>query len=366
MNQPAALPAAIDAFFVELVGVRGTVLLAPVLEGGGTGHPASQDESYRRIRVEREEEDASLPLGPWERELKRANWAAASELSAQALAMRSKDLQFAAWLFEALIGRTGLQAVAPCLLLIDGLFQRFGAQLHPQDTEHRINLLQWINQKLLPLLRRVPLTATGNEHDYAWNDWEQAQRNEQLRASQGKNAQLEGATLADVGAALACTPHERIAFLQHCLADGLQALDVLAHTLDQQMGEDAPSLGAMRSLLERIEVVLQAESRRRGIQIAPAPQEGGTADEAHEPREAHAPDYGLPDRDEAYAALAHIAQILEHIEPHSPVPYLIRRAVAWGQLDTAQLYHEVFIRCGGQINIFELLGLEAQAESAKI
>ena len=66
---------------------------------------------------------------------------------------------------------------------------------------------------------------------------------------------------------------------------------------------------------------------------------------------------GTHDRRPVYAALAEIAHALEVIEPHSPVPYLIRRAVAWGGLNTAQLYNEVFVRCGGQINIFELLGL---------
>ncbi|MBW7901637.1 MAG: type VI secretion system protein TssA [Rhodocyclaceae bacterium] len=361
MNQPDALPTAIDAFFEELVGVRGSALLAPVAQDGPVGHPAAQDESYRRIRVEREEEDASLPLGPWERELKRANWVAASELAAQALASRSKDLQLAAWLFEALIGRTGLQAVAPCLALIDGLFRRFDAQMHPQDGEHRINLLQWINQKLLPPLRRVPLTAAGGEHEYAWNDWEQAQRNEQLRASLGKkaDAEIEGATLAEVGAALACTPQERILFHLECLQTGLRALDALETTLAGQMADDAPGFGAMRSLLQRIEVVMQAETRRRGIHLAPAAQAMAATGEGAESADAGEPGEGMmPDRREAYAALAHIAQILEHIEPHSPVPYLIRRAVAWGNLNTAQLYNEVFLRCGGQINIFELLGLD--------
>lgn len=351
------------AYFRESLGLDLEELLAAVNEENPVGHPAAQDESYARIRHEREEEDASLPLGSWERELKRADWVAASELSAQALAARSKDLQLAAWLFEALIGRTGLQAVAPCLLLIDGLFRRFGAQLHPQDTEHRINLLQWINHKLLPPLRRVPLTATGGERDYGWNGWEQAYRNEQLRAALGKTAEaeMEGATLADVGAALACTPQERILFHMACLETGLQALDVLETTLAEQMPDDAPGFGAMRDLLERVEAMLQAESRRRGIR-AVTEEDGDATDRMVLPRHADVDGEisGSAERREAYAALARIGQTLERIEPHSPVPYLIRRAVAWGNLNTAELYREVFVRCGGQINIFELLGLEEQ------
>jgi type VI secretion system protein ImpA len=36
------------------------------------------------------------------------------------------------------------------------------------------------------------------------------------------------------------------------------------------------------------------------------------------------------DRDAAYRALAEIAAFLRRVEPHSPTPYLIERAVRWG------------------------------------
>lgn len=353
---------AADRYFRTTLGCGWEELLAPVSADASAGVPAAQDEAYRRIRHEREEEDATLPMGAWERELKRANWVAASELAAAALAGRSKDLQLAAWLFEALIARSGFQSLGPCLRLIDALLLQYGERLHPQDSEHRINLLLWIGQKLLPPLRRVMITATGSGHEYAWNDWEQAQRNEQLRASLGKQreGEIEGATLADVGAALACTPDARIVFLRDCLRDGIVALPSLERTLDAQFGDDAPGLSVMRNLLERIEVVVVAEARRRGVvtpvrsdeDATPMPDDSGQGDDS-----AMGSPSGTLDRREVYAALAEIAHALETIEPHSPVPYLIRRAVAWGGLNTAQLYSEVFVRCGGQINIFELLGL---------
>ncbi|WP_258898281.1 hypothetical protein [Burkholderia glumae] len=45
-------------------------------------------------------------------------------------------------------------------------------------------------------------------------------------------------------------------------------------------------------------------------------------------------------------------------EPHSPVPYLVRRATLWGRMNTAELYQELFLRLGGQLNIFEMVGIE--------
>ena len=356
MNEHAQ---ALDRYFRATVGQTWDALVAPLPGDAPLGHPADQDEDYRRIRHERTEEDPTLPQGPWERELKRADWQAVGELSARALAMRSKDLQFAAWLFESLIVRTGFQALAPCLSLMEALLAAYGQDLHPRSEEHAANLWSWIAQRLLPPLRKVPLTATGGDRDYAWNDWEQAQHNEQIRASLGRQreSEIEGASLADVGAALACTPNERLAFLHGCIDDGLAALERVTQAIHETWGDAMPSLQPMRWQLEQIDILLTGEARRRGLLSPPAQAAESGDDEEGEGPHAPAVVAGSHDRRQVYAALAEIAHALEVIEPHSPVPYLIRRAVAWGGLNTAQLYNEVFVRCGGQINIFELLGL---------
>lgn len=378
-----------ERYFLDTVGLGLQALLAPIPGEVPEGIPAAEDEArYRRIRVARQEEDASLPMGAWERELKRADWNMASGLAARGLAGASKDLQYAAWLLEALIARTGFDALAPGLDLIDALIRQYGERLHPHDPEHRENLLLWIGQKLLPPLRRIPITAAGGPREYAWNDWEHAQRNEQLRSAMGRQGEgeIEGPSLEDVGAALASTAQTRVMHLLQVLNAGLSALQRLQATLDATLGGDAPGFGAMQTLLERVEIALQAETRRRGLPLpgeaeALASADDSDAEVAHHDAdgdEADAREHGqaaeavpLPatlravaDRRQVYAALAEIAQALERIEPHSPVPYLIRRAVDWGGLNTAQLYNEVFVRCGGQINIFELLGLHPADEDA--
>ena len=86
-------------------------------------------------------------------------------------------------MFESLIVRTGFQALAPCLALLEALMAGYGQDLHPRSEEHTANLWSWMGHKLLLPLRKVPLTATGGDRDYAWNDWEQARRNEQIRAT---------------------------------------------------------------------------------------------------------------------------------------------------------------------------------------
>ena len=63
-------------------------------------------------------------------------------------------------------------------------------------------------------------------------------------------------------------------------------------------------------------------------------------------------------RTDAYARLAELGDYLMWIEPHSPLPHLLRHVVKLGKLDTAQLYQELFLRSNGMLNVFELMGVD--------
>jgi len=76
-----------------------------------------------------------------------------------------------------------------------------------------------------------------------------------------------------------------------------------------------------------------------------------------------APGDAMRERADAYARLAETAEILMRLDPHSPVPYLVRRATEWSRLNTAELYQELFLRLGGQINIFEVLGIASPGDA---
>jgi type VI secretion system ImpA/VasJ family protein len=64
-------------------------------------------------------------------------------------------------------------------------------------------------------------------------------------------------------------------------------------------------------------------------------------------------------RAEAYQQLSEIADYLMKIEPHSPTPYLIRRAVSWGEMSLAELLKEL-VGAGNLTAVYSLLGIEEQ------
>ncbi|WP_148716415.1 type VI secretion system protein TssA [Chitinolyticbacter meiyuanensis] len=363
----------VHSYCTDQLSMSFDALLAPISAEQPTGAALRNGAIYRQIEEARRADDATLPQGAWEHELKRADWDRVSELAAGAIARESKDLQLAAWLLEAELNRNGFAGIACCLALIDGLCQRYWDGLYPAapdgDLDYRANVLRWLNDKLLPALRRIPLTATGRDRDYTWADWDQARRNEQLKASGGRNAPpMEGATQAELNAAVSATGSDAYGWLYCTLSDALAIADALTETLDARFGDDAPSLRTFTGLLEQIRSVIAAELKKRGID-ASALRFAEAAPEPHHQMETPQieeddfyPPVGGPlgpisGRNEAYARLAEAADYLMHIEPHSPVPYLIRRAIEWGNLNTVELYQEVFLRLGGQLSVFEMLGL---------
>ena len=67
-------------------------------------------------------------------------------------------------------------------------------------------------------------------------------------------------------------------------------------------------------------------------------------------------EYTLPNREETYALLRDAAHHLMSLEPHSPAPYMVLQAVAWGEMDARELYGELFVKRQGKVDLFEVMG----------
>ena len=62
-------------------------------------------------------------------------------------------------------------------------------------------------------------------------------------------------------------------------------------------------------------------------------------------------------REEAYRRLSDAADYLLRTEPHSPTPYLVMRAVAWGRMPLNELLQELVNSEGDLKELYTLLGM---------
>ena len=119
---------------------------------------------YDKIKEARREEQ-ELPQGEWAREVKQADPAAVIKLAAEALSTKTKDLQLAAWLTEALLRQRGIGGLKDGFGLLHGLVANFWDTLYPEaedgDVELRVAPLNWVGSYLGEQIKKTPITKGG-------------------------------------------------------------------------------------------------------------------------------------------------------------------------------------------------------------
>jgi type VI secretion system protein ImpA len=354
-------------------------LTAPISAENPCGAWLRYDVTYDEVRSARREDDAGLPQGVWASELKRANWATVEKLCAEALAERSKDLQLAAWLLEAWIQLDGFAGAARGLELMRGLCAAFWDQMYPalgDDLAPRLAPIQWVNEKLSRRIRLVRLTQPAMEGmpAYSLADWDLAMRNP------GGTAGTDAVSIARFEQSVKLTGYPWFFALQREVNQTATNLATLDNLIDERAAKLSSGLNKFRdevtSVLRLVEAIL-ADAPSQAPDQDPAQTPGQTL--AHAPALAPAQDRagasalaaghraeleldvpslspapGIRTRAEAYSLLEEIAIFLHENDPHSPTPYLISRAVAWGNMHFDELLPELV---GDAPKLSELLKL---------
>ena len=360
-------------------------LLAPIAEASPSGDSLRYDAVFSRIRKMREADDPSLPQGVWQRELKRADWPAVVEACTTALTSRTKDLQIAAWLTEAWLHLDGFSGLARGLRLSTALCINFWDTLHPPIEDGKLELriapVAWEVEKLVIPAKGIRITSprTEDAQPMTWLHWESSVHQKTV----SDRARLAGQQITDDGTAgqalflrsVNATPGAWYATLVSEIESAIEALATLETVLVERAGEDAtPSFAPLRNVLEEILefVRRQRDERVASGEIGKKNDEEATpmlhvSDEVHHdeseapfaevaatPRQTGA----IGTRSEAYARLREASDFLMRTEPHSPVPYLVRRAISWGNLSLAELLEELLQKNADLPTIYALLGIK--------
>lgn len=363
-------------------------LLQPISSREPAGEWLRYEGTYDAVQEARRAEDETLPKGIWQSKVKRADFIKVDNLCQQALRERTKDLQIAVWLAEAWLVRYGPAGFAAGLRLCRELLSRFWDTAYPVlddgDAAYRLAPLEFLDRKVAPRLKQIPLTAPieiGEQRPaLSFVDWERALHNEKTGQAAGSGEVRPSQFLA----AAAVTPPT----LYIALHKDLSALDreaaALEDTVGERTGEHTRTLRGLRSLIADILVLIGQYTPASALAEA-APESGagesgdtdaasdGAADSgagagsqgdkgAAAMDRARAGNEGgggpIRSRSEAYERLNEAADYLLRTEPHSPVPYLVKRAVSWGHMNLLQLMTELVSTEADRYAIFTLLGIK--------
>ncbi len=372
-----------------------SVLLAPLQDTAPVGESLRYAPAYAQIRDARFEEDQTLPMGEWTRPLKKADWRAMETLCIDVLSKSSKDLQVAGWLAEAWTRRHGVAGLLAGAQLLEGLCRNFWDDIHPRvedgDVDIRTAPFFWANDTLShTLFMHVPLMPRADMVPpyLSLHDWQRAVATE-FAAGASRDSKAEGAASRQdmLKEALAHLP--ALVAVDENAKQALGAWNALAQLLDDKLGSESPSLSKVSESLKQIRLavrsLLQHHDPREALQapasvdntlpdpLTPTAETTVMEDDATMPSlpspsatlRADAPTGTLAlqgkvtTRAEAYRLLELAAAFLEQTEPHSPTPYLIKRAITWGRLPLPELMMEVIQEEGDISRYFSLLGIKS-------
>jgi type VI secretion system protein ImpA len=316
---------------------------------------------YDKIKEARRQDDA-LEQGDWQHERKLADYALVANLSQDALATRTKDLQLAAWLTEAMLRLEGFSGLRQGLTLCTELVGNFWDTLYPPiedgDLELRAAPVEWLGTAIEIPLKSIPLVKAG----YDWYKYKESRAvgyEEQLKSEKERTARKEKIEVDHklppeiFDKAFVETPKAFYLQSEKELDGCLQALKTLDEKSDEKFGKSAPSLGRLKTALEEVRhtvhALLQEKRKTEPDPVEAAPAAGS----APEGIAAVAASGGVsggempgitisvltssepPERREVIAAVARAAAQLRKQQPYNPAPYLMMRGLRWGELRTA-------------------------------
>jgi type VI secretion system protein ImpA len=352
-------------------------LLAPIPGENPAGQSVRYDGTYDAIQDARRAED-SLAQGDWVRQVKVADWPAVIEMATAALTAKSKDLQITAWLVEALVKQHGFAGLRDGLQLLQELQEQFWPLLYPviedEDLEPRVAPLAWLNERLPPSIRDVPLTHSRDGQSYSWWRWEESRTVDNM----GRRDQEElAAALADgkitgeqFDKAVEATSPEFYKTLFDDLHQTWEAYERLDRVVEEKFGREAPSLLALKQAIESCRMLIGEVAQKKGG-LGPEPTPAAVAERQPEPSPApqprFRPEISVPqgavplepqNRADALRRLAAVGDYFRKTEPHSPVAYLVQRAVRWGEMPLDEWLQDVIHDENVLGQLREMLGMK--------
>ena len=349
-------------------------LLTPISAEQAAGESLRYDETYDLIKEARREDDPNLPQGIYVTELKRADWALVEKLCTEALSTRSKDLQLAAWLMEAWIHRYGYTGAREGLILVRGLIEGFWEHLYPLiedgDLATRLVPIEWIDAKLSITLKQLPITQpdVGDLKAYSFADREWASQQAPQTAQRQDASDPDRLTHARFLNSMTMTATPYFRKLYSITGEVHEEALALEEVLAEQCGEPMDLLYTFRGVLQDVRAYAKQVLDERDEQ-APVPSKETTfedmptleaGDESGQPGQPARAGGPIRSRADAYRMLLEAADYLAKTEPHSPTPYLVRRAVSWGGMTLIEVMQELVKSQGDLMEIYELLGVREE------
>lgn len=374
MNEELRQPSVIDL----------DALLQPISDESPSGESLRYSGIYDEI-TEARRADENLNQGEWVTDLKVADYGKVIDLAIPALTTQTKDLQLAVWATEAVTIKHGLAGFRDCLLLLYGLHETFWDTVHPEidegDMEGRANAMSWLDVQGAFALRTAPFTGSRG---YGFKDFENAKKydfpenldvlgtEEQTRLTQLK-AEAEktrSVTMSIWNVERAETRRAAMETINVTVEECKAALSSLNRIVEEKYDRNqTPGFSNLRKMLEDIDEQVKKLLEEKRLEEPDEVDEEvvvASGEAPSERGEGGSLAGAIASRKDALRRLGEIAAFFQKTEPHSPVSYLVQRAVKWGNMGLDSWLQEVVKDQSVLFQLRETLGVDAGTDGGGV
>ena len=318
---------------------------------GGVGFTYS-GLRQKRNRHRREEQQLLRPRDAT------PDWGPLRDDLVKQLESKTKDVELAAWLTEALVRLDGFEGLRDGLVIINGLITNYWDGLFPRpDDDGVLDTLRAVTH--LDTVLRIPIDRTPITSDdpISYSMYKEKTKLDSVSGDELDSLISDGWRTSDeIDAAVASTSSETF----RELGETLDAILAEVSRLDEHLSEKG-GCAPLAGLAEKVDDV-KAEIEH--ILAERTPEEASSVDtEPAGGAHSAAPTAAKAlDRDHALAELSRIAVWFRKTEPHSPISYALEQVVRWGKASLPDLLSDVLPAGSDRSQMFRLVGIEESKE----
>lgn len=377
-----------DNFLAANIGT----LIAPI-DGShhGVGEDLMFDPRIDAIVAARQEDDPLLAQGNWVTELKVADWDFVKNQCAELLSDTSKDMKLALWYVDALSHTDHLAGISQGLSLLQALNDEYWLTMYPpldgeeDSMDIRAGLLSWFVKALTDDIKQLSLADTKLE-SYDYNYYLTARDHDKQRQQNPDSETSNQLTLSDYNHAIKNSSEAWQKALMSNLNKVTEQWQDLTDQLNDLMGMDAPVFAPVTDLLVALTQHLRplipeyADTTNNMSPEGIADTVNSTDDNESTMLDGNKSlastknviltDFNPSNRDHQSnrrQALKLLAQIQEYFatnEPHSPVTFLLGRAIDWADMPLDQWLAHI-IKNEDQLSmISDMVGIQPKRQSS--
>lgn len=360
-------------------------LLQPISEEAPTGPDVRDNPSptsnYQIIKNERNQARAVERQSVHDGEANAAteHWRKIASLAPSIIGSESKDLEVACWYAESMIRRSGFGGLRDAFKLVRGLLEQHWENLHPMPDEYgietRVSCLSGLNGEgaegvLIAPIRKVSITEGDYPGPFSLWQYQQALDVQKTADDEVRMSRQEklGYSTDDIDKAVEDSADQFFIDQKDDLLECIEEYKKVGTILDEHCGlEESPPI---RNILEVLEECLGAINHIGKYKFPSADdsdtEEGEGEDaEAGETADTNSGNGAkkinkgpIASREEAFKQIAEIAAFFKKTEPHSPVSYVLQKAVKWGNMPLHELMSELITDSSSRERFSELTGVE--------